>query len=317
MAYPHILDTVFDSLPIESLPSASQVNHQWRARVKSRLDQVDFFVGYHQWPEKRLALFMLKPGIVLKADRLLEEHRIRVLLALCDVFDMETEGSACECEEDSDLARIDPRLFSNLKVYRIKNCDSEGLRVMYIKTPSTPRFGCICRRWLQWEDVSRVVFTIRHVDWSLEELLSEQESLPERFDSITIIYLPMTDVEYGSAWEEAYKAHWHLFRRIVDMAWNKGKVITIVNASSLDTLEHDPLHADVCFLGRHAKEDEVPEDALRGMAMAALAAEVLPIDTPGPISPVQFVSLEEYRAHVGEADFATDTEMSWIPKTTR
>lgn len=281
--------------------------------MKSSFSQIDFFVGYHQWPEERIALFKLKPRIVFKDERLLDQYRACKLLALCDVFDIETEGSACECEEDANLARIDPRLFSNLKVYRIKDCDGEALRVMYIKTPSTPTHSCICHKWLQWEDVSRVVLTLRHFDWSLEELLGGQERLPESFDSITMIYLPIKEADYGSAWKEAFKAHWHVFRRIVDMAWNKGKVITIVNASSFDTLEHDPLGIDVCQLGRHTK-DEDPEDALRGVAMGALASELLPLSMPGPVCPVQFVTLEEYRAHVGEADFATDTEIGWIPR---
>lgn len=242
-----------------------------------------------------------------------------MLLALCEVLDVQAQPyeEHFHCDQET-FQRGDLQIFANLKVYR--SISGDALRVTHIKTPAKPNPRCMCLMWLQWADISEDVFTFNRIDMTLCTLFEQQPNY-ERCDSITVIYLPGAE-SLLDLWE-APEMHWWTMKELIKEAWSRGTVVTIVNAVSLDGCDEDLLDIEYCPNGRHQAKYEHPTSVLRRLALNAIRTfnSIDPVDShftpPGPVCPVQFVTLEEYRAHVGEFRFALNTDQGWIPTNLR
>lgn len=163
---------------------------------------------------------------------------------------------------------------------------------------------------MQTLSVSRVVFSIYVIGWHMVDYTT---ALPESWDSLTIIYLPDVDVTVDvDDYRDWYPVqHWNEFQCVVRLARGKGKRVTVVNANSVTPLL-DRIPIRTTSYACDPPVGETIEDRLRELAISAVdGMDNVP---PGPVCPVHFITLEQYRDHVGEAEFAIDTTPTWTPK---
>lgn len=245
-----------------------------------------------------------------RSEEVLEESsHNRLLLNLCEICDIQSSADTCfECGA-TDYPESTP--FSNVKCVRSWNSTADVQCVLHIGTPPMPtRVGC--KRYggyLRWPNVSRVVFTIRNADSDMDEWMDPDAYPPKHIDSFVLIYLPEADIEMEKAERRKQaRAHSQAYHNIVKKAWNEGKTVTVVNAASLDTAVQNNLSfLDHAANGPHTKGESNAIDILRRRAIRAVITGNKP---PEPICPVHFVTLEEYRAHVGEFEYVVDIENS-------
>lgn len=303
--FPHIVDTIFDHMSPAALASASQVSRQWRSRAKRMFYQVQSVMVTH---EERA--FFLESGNLLSVAKVMKEAR--VLLRFSEIGDADNIVECFPCEVKT---TFDPHFFPAIK--HVRTWDRLGALqcVHHLSTPPTvtrviTRCECGCR-WFQWPDVSRLVIMIRDT-YELLSACSEMTSyVPQRVDSFVLIYLLDPQLSNEREWQsiERVAAHTRAFRTIITDAWKKGKAVTIVNAACLDDLRNPSL-LDDSPKRRHVP-GESTTDILRQMAVRAVMDDDMP---PGPVCPVHFVTLGEYRDHVGELEYAIDTDDGWISR---
>lgn len=229
---------------------------------------------------------------------------MNVLLSFCEILD--TFVCTCLVGVEPD---IDPLALTNIKCVRTWDSYRTVRFAWHITTPSIPvRTRCGC---LLWQDASRTVYTIYDANSALGWMTDMGDHAPEQFGSLAVIYKLRADLETSEIrCRERVEAHSTAFHQIIKNAWLKGKVTTVVNAASLDALRGNLSILDRRPNGPHAL-GESAESILRRRATRAVMEGDIP---PGPVSPVHFVTLEEYRAHVGEWEFALDTQKGWIPQ---
>lgn len=88
-------------------------------------------------------------------------------------------------------------------------------------------------------------------------------------------------------------------------------------SSGLDTLDSDPLQPDAdnsldSDASGNSNTSSIPSVDVGNSASESL--EGFTERPPGPVCPVHFITLDEYRALVGDHEFAIDTDFGWIPE---
>lgn len=148
-------------------------------------------------------------------------------------------------------------------------------------------------------------FTIRgiDVDSRLREWTYLESCAPDDFGALVLIYL----LDAGDGDPGPWTKHWLAFSEVVLAAWRQKTSVTVVNAAILNELQGGRQLLRRSYLDGPA-EDESAEDVLRRWAFEAVRSN----ERPGPVCPVHFITLEEYRAHVGEWEFVLDTETVWV-----
>lgn len=256
--------------------------------------------------------FILSTDKVITVEDLHRPQRACVLLALCEVLHTEKIDGCWNAT--ASMKPFNPLLFSNVKVSRTWHDTGEGLRTMRIDAPSTPRASCACYLWLQWEHALSVTFTIHKVDGCMDDFGGLMRDIPKDFEALNFIYIPKSSDQYAlSATSSRYEDsdHWTGFCKLVRKAWECGSAVTVVNAASLDGTEDAP-----AILGNDAPDSldiDSTEDILRWRVLQAITKDAdVP---PGPVCPVHFLTLEEYRAEVGQLEYAINTEEGFIPRS--
>lgn len=233
-------------------------------------------------------------------------------LRFCRIYDVDFSDTCFHCQDSlsaETLALANLKCVRTWDYYRVAQC------VCHFRSPTMPTtmpYGC-CGEALRWPEASRITFTFSDSNKDLHHWINLRSYAPQRFDSMALIY----QLEQGRATDksdrerrvERVNAHTYAFLTIVGKAWANKKTLTVVNAASLDDLPESVSILDISPPGPHM-EKESAADFLRKKALRALTSLAL----PGPVCPVHFVTLEQYRAHVGEFEFAVDTEKGWIPR---
>lgn len=322
--FPHILDAIFDCLPAEALVSASQVCQPWRGLVKNMFYHV---VAMGQADDHR---FVLRSGRSFGWKELLDKARTNLLLRLCVIFE----------EADSEfyfwskwMGHACAWMWLSLKLVRARWSDGDIQTVMHVSRSATPthRRDSCSDRCHTWRDVSRVVHTVSAFHWSpfnYFDLNLDLARFPIQLNSVTWVYPLMADPSTGYHSFTPADIHLMSFGDVVVNAWSRKKTVTVVNAASLDGRSSDleilrPVRGELIRIlseddFRHEEyyqcEGLDAEEILRRVAI--LAATDHGYMAPGPVCPVHFVTLEEYRAQVGELEYVIDTEKDWIPSRT-
>lgn len=236
----------------------------------------------------------------------LRERRLAVLFSLCELplHTIIVE----EAEEDESQPQPETEVLANIKIVLLNDDTWGGLRVLHFKNPSTTDPLCACPLWMRTQDISRVVFSIRCLSWGLGEYVSE---LPESWDSLVIIFWGAMYVPDAVDRDQCFADHWSNFCEIVRTAWLRGKTVTVVNAVDLGNLLEDFWLLSLRLDDPHRSLDDKPEDCIRRMAIRAVCGDINDHSNhslqPGPVCPVHFVNLTEYRAQLAEVEYTIDT----------
>lgn len=306
--FPHILDAILARLPAEALVSASLVCRPWRRKVKGLF----FRVETRMLDPRSDSLFALRSSRLRPEESQLTVHApsTRVLVGFSEICDIHGSLNCFQCNVGPSF---EPSIFAGIKYVRSWSDFGDVQCVLHIRAPSRPvvtRAECRCCGWfLQWPRVSKLVLTMRDIDRDLNHWLDWYRRLPEDVDSFTLMYR----LEDGPATEKRQRsgqssAHWPAFGRIVRTAWERRKAVTVVNAASLDSLKDRLSTADLAPTEAQT-QGKCAIDILRERAIAMVNGFV----RAGPVCPVHFVTLEEYRAQVGELEYAIETQRGSIP----
>lgn len=192
--------------------------------------------------------FLLSTGRLITLEDLLGPRSACVLLALCEVLHTEKGEYCCP---STIMESFNPRLFSNVKVFRTWSYTGEDLRTLHIQAPSKPRPSCSCCMWLEWNDVSSVAFTFYRVHGSMDDFGGLISNFPKNFGSLTFIYLPMAADRFRPFYPPYSLAdHWIGVCQLVRKSWECGSAVIVVNVASLDDMAEDPAILD----------DDAPEE---------------------------------------------------------
>lgn len=276
----------------EAIVCASHVCRAWRRRAISQVHHVE--ANMDADPDLTI------PRSTGSSLILLRQPRAPVLLTFCDILDTVSDEAALL--DYLTVRSFDLQDLTNIKYFRSRYDERDGMRVLHVKSSSMAHSTASSYSWLRSLDMTRIVFVIRDVRWDVSRRIDVYDEFPEHFDSLVFTYLPgpeCTDIVYRPDW---YSSHWNALRDIIARTWERGKAVTIVNVDSLKDYEQWMLPPT---WGRTV------EDMLRRWGYGALDLYG-PSIPPGPVCPVHFVTLEDYRAHVGEYEFAIDTEPGWI-----
>lgn len=208
-----------------------------------------------------------------------------------------------------------PQLLPNAKAFRTGSFIDDGQRVLHYQRATTNSSDHAL-----WLGPEKVVVTVRKLLWDMEGYSHYQgtkNDFPGLFGSLTIIYLidaghvaSLQCVKESPALPVRLQHHWDAFCWYVRRAWRKRKVVTVVNATSLN----DPI--ENLWIRRPSEEEPAEQentvDSLRRRAIANVSPDFM---QPGPVCPVHFVTWEECRAHVGEGQYAIDVGNGWLPQT--
>lgn len=310
-----------------TLVAISQVCRQWRLCVRRLFYHLTLFEDEDR---KLQPLLSLRLGRTFKACTLVNQAPI--LLRHCRILDSEPPEYQCCANEGGVLDGAFPSLTA-VRVSDYWDVDDlpVAMRVSHFETPPGPESACPCCHWDAHHDkdsgapqaVKRFVLT----SWGHDHTFDRR--LPDEFESLTILFL------FDSAPEECYgelEELWDSFGEAVARAWNDQKPVIIVNAESLHSHHwwtkelggfgtEDRLRrkaTDTVFAIIEAVEYiEALEEAERhGGPEPDLESDIWDIfPPPGPVSPVHFITLDEYRGLVGDHQFAIDTQRGWVSHT--
>lgn len=322
--FPHILDTVLDHATPATLVAISQVCHRWRLCVKRLFHHLTLF---EEEDRKLQPLLSLRLGRTFKARTLVSQASI--LLRHCQILDSEPPGYQCCANEAGVLDGALPSLTAvRVSDFWDVNDLPVAMRVSHYEIPPGIESGCPCCHWNAHHNketgvpqtVKRFVLTT----WGHDNTFDPR--LPSEFESLAIIFL------FDSAPEECYgdvEDLWNTFGAAVARAWDAKKPAIIINAESLYNHQSWTEELSGCGmedrLRRKATESvfeqieafeymEALEEAERhGGPEPDLESDIWDIfPPPGPVSPVHFITLDEYRGLVGDHQFAIDTQRGWV-----
>lgn len=242
------------------------------------------------------------------------KRKFRALLALCEIIDVSLSGFSAHDRQTAIEICFGRQLLPNIKALRTWEQDDDGHRTVHFIRRS--------ERFFPWRDrVRELVFVVRKMTWRMEgprggDGLTNRLKDMVALNAVTFIYLLEEDYLTGAYCDTKARAHLlssheRAFCKTVNAAWSKRMAVTVVNASSLNEVDDD-----IDIFGQPSDGPRIANasavDSLRKRVIAAVSPDYT---QPGPVCPVHFVTLDEYRAHVGDEQYTIDTGKGWLPQT--